>query len=345
MDFAFQITEWYLQNKRDLPWRNTRNPYHIWLSEIMLQQTRVVQAMPYYHAFTEAFPTVADLANASEEHVLKLWQGLGYYSRARNLHQTAQKITYEFNGQFPESYHELLKLKGIGNYTAAAIASFCFDQAVPVVDGNVYRVLARFFAIKTDIASSPAAKEFFALADELLLKENPGLFNQAIMEFGAEQCVPQNPDCAACPLSNACLALAQKKVNQLPVKISKTKVQKKYFNYLVFGDEKAQTLLQQRSESGIWKQLYEFPLLETPTAVDETPVYEWLMQSVYQNQIISVEEITSEEIIHRLTHRLLHIKFWKVSLSGTLTNGISTQAARALPTPIVIFNFMTRQWK
>lgn len=345
MDFAFQITEWYLQNKRDLPWRNTRNPYHIWLSEIMLQQTRVVQAMPYYYAFTEAFPTVADLANASEEHVLKLWQGLGYYSRARNLHQTAQKIACEFNGKFPESYHELLKLKGIGNYTAAAIASFCFDQAVPVVDGNVYRVLARFFAVETDIASSPAAKEFFALADELMLKENPGLFNQAIMEFGAVQCVPQNPDCAVCPLSNACLALAQKKVNQLPVKISKTKVQKKHFNYLVFEDEKAQTLLQQRSESGIWKQLYEFPLLETPAAVDEKPVYDWLMQSVYQNQIISLEEITSEQIIHRLTHRLLHIKFWKVSLSGTLTNGISTQAAIALPTPIVIFNFMTRQWK
>lgn len=344
MDFAFQITRWYLQNKRDLPWRNTRNPYHIWLSEIMLQQTRVVQAMPYYYAFTEAFPTIADLANASEEQVLKLWQGLGYYSRARNLHQTAQKIAFELDSKFPETYHELLKLKGIGQYTAAAIASFCFDQKVPVVDGNVYRVLARFFALETDIASSGAFKEFFALANELILPENPGLFNQAMMEFGALQCVPQNPDCTICPLSSACLALAQKKVNQLPVKISKTKVQQKHFNYVVFEDENKKTVLQQRSESGIWKQLYEFPLFETESAADEKMIVEWLLKSEYKNQITAIKELTSEEISHRLTHRLLHIKFWKVKLSGNLQNAMSHQAAMELPTPIVIFNFMTSQW-
>ncbi|MBS1535572.1 MAG: A/G-specific adenine glycosylase [Bacteroidetes bacterium] len=344
MDFAFQITKWYLQNKRDLPWRNTRNPYHIWLSEIMLQQTRVAQAMPYYDAFTEAFPTIADLANASEEQVLKLWQGLGYYSRARNLHQTAQKIAFELDSKFPETYHELLKLKGIGQYTAAAIASFCFDQKAPVVDGNVYRVLARFFGIETDIASSVAFKEFFTLANELILTENPGLFNQAIMEFGALQCVPQNPDCTICPLNSACLALAQKKVNQLPVKISKTKVQQKHFNYVVFEDENKKTVLQQRSESGIWKRLYEFPLLETAFVADEKMILEWLLKSEYKDQITAIEELTSEEILHRLTHRLLHIKFWKVKLSGILQNAISHQAAVELPTPIVIFNFMTRQW-
>lgn len=344
MDFAFQITNWYLQNKRDLPWRNTRNPYHIWLSEIMLQQTRVAQAMPYYDAFTEAFPTIADLANASEEQVLKLWQGLGYYSRARNLHQTAQKIAFELDSKFPEAFHELLKLKGIGQYTAAAIASFCFDQKVPVVDGNVYRVLARFFGIETDIASSGAFKEFFTLANELVLPENPGLFNQAIMEFGAQQCVPQNPDCTICPLSSACLALGQKKVNQLPVKISKIKVQQKHFNYVVFEDEIKKTLLQQRSGSGIWKQLYEFPLLETASVADEKMILEWLLKSEYKDQITAIEELTSEEISHRLTHRLLHIKFWKVKLSGNLQNAISHQAAVELPTPIVIFNFMTRQW-
>lgn len=344
MDFALQITQWYAANKRDLPWRNTRNPYFVWLSEIMLQQTRVAQAMPYYHAFVEAFPTVTDLANASEEQVLKLWQGLGYYSRARNLHQTAQKIAFELGGQFPETYQELLKLKGIGSYTAAAIASFCFNEPVAVVDGNVYRVLSRFFAVETDIASSSAYKGFFALANELIIRENPGLFNQAIMEFGAVQCVPQSPDCHVCPLASACLALAGKKVHQLPVKISKTKVQQKHFNYMVFEDEDHKTLLQKRSESGIWKQLYEFPLLETASAADEKLVFDWLKQSVYKEQIVALQEVTSEEISHRLTHRLLHIKFWKVKLSGHLVNAMSRQVALSLPTPIVIFNFMTRQW-
>ncbi|MBS7785961.1 A/G-specific adenine glycosylase [Flavobacterium sp. CYK-55] len=344
MDFAFQITDWYHQNKRNLPWRNTRNPYHIWLSEIMLQQTRVAQGLPYYYAFTEAFPTVTDLAKAPEERVLKLWQGLGYYSRARNLHQTAQKIAFEFNGQFPESYQELLKLKGIGNYTAAAIASFCFDQKVPVVDGNVYRVLARYFAMDTDIASSGAYKEFFALANELILDENPGLFNQAIMEFGALQCVPKSPNCNQCPLSSGCLAKAKQKVNVLPVKISKTKVQEKHFNYIFFEDDLEQTLLVQRSNSGIWKKLYEFPLIETAEVATEDVIINWLNKSEYQKQWLSVTQLISAEISHRLTHRLLHIKFWKVRIKSQLNNGLSRASALALPTPIVIFNFMNKQW-
>ena len=218
MNFTKLLTQWYLKNKRDLPWRHTQNPYLIWLSEIMLQQTRVAQGMPYFFSFAKAFPTVFELANASEEQVLKLWQGLGYYSRARNLHKTAQYVAFELNGEFPGTYKELLLLKGIGEYTAAAIASFSYNECVPVVDGNVFRVLSRYFDIETDIASSSAKKEFAALAFELMPKNNPALFNQAIMEFGALQCVPKNPDCQVCPLNHGCLALQKKKVNQLPVK-------------------------------------------------------------------------------------------------------------------------------
>ena len=182
MNFHNTLISWYLENKRDLPWRNTTNPYHIWLSEIILQQTRVAQGTPYFLSFSTSFPTVFDLANADEEQVLKLWQGLGYYSRARNLHKTAQFVAYELEGVFPNNYIDLLKLKGVGEYTAAAIASFCYNEPVPVVDGNVFRVLSRYFDIETDIASSFAKKEFAALAFELMPKTNPAVFNQAIME-------------------------------------------------------------------------------------------------------------------------------------------------------------------
>ncbi|MEY2629135.1 MAG: Adenine glycosylase, partial [Bacteroidota bacterium] len=237
MNFSKSLIQWYLQNKRDLPWRNTIDPYFIWLSEIMLQQTRVAQGLPYFLRFTEAFPTVFDLAKADEEQVLKLWQGLGYYSRARNLHKTAQQVAFEYNGEFPKSYAELLKLKGIGEYTAAAIASFAYNESVPVVDGNVYRVLSRYFEVETDIASLGAKKEFTQLAAELLPAGEANLFNQAIMEFGALQCVPKNPNCTNCIFSDSCAALQKKKVDQLPVKSKKIKVKTRFFTYLVFEDE------------------------------------------------------------------------------------------------------------
>ena len=223
MIFYNYLIKWYLENKRDLPWRKTTNPYHIWLSEIMLQQTRVAQGMPYFLSFVEAFPTVFDLAKAEEEQVLKLWQGLGYYSRARNLHKTAQYIATELNGVFPDNYKDLLQLKGVGDYTAAAIASFSYNEAVPVVDGNVFRVLSRYFDLDTDIAQAFAKKEFAALAFELMPKDTPATFNQAIMEFGALQCVPKNPDCAVCVFNESCAALQKKKVELLPVKSKKSK--------------------------------------------------------------------------------------------------------------------------
>nr|WP_315249865.1 A/G-specific adenine glycosylase [uncultured Flavobacterium sp.] len=341
MIFHKTLIKWYLQNKRDLPWRKTADPYPIWLSEIMLQQTRVAQGMPYFLSFTSAFPTVFDLANAHEEQVLKLWQGLGYYSRARNLHKTAQIVAYEMNGVFPDNYKGLLKLKGIGDYTAAAIASFSYNECVPVVDGNVFRVLSRYFDLETDIAQASAKKEFAALAFELMPKENPALFNQAIMEFGALQCVPKNPNCTECVFNTSCAALQKKKVNQLPVKSKKTKVRNRYFNYIVAADDLENTIIQKRTAKGIWHNLYEFPLLETDKVEDFETVAQQINQNFFQeNKIESLLEYNEQSIIHKLSHQHLHIKFWKATLKGTISNGIDLETAKTFPFPIVIHNFI-----
>src|SRR5690554_3639789 len=230
--FAKKLIRWYLQNKRDLPWRKSKDAYLIWLSEIILQQTRVAQGLPYYNKFVSLFPTVFDLAKASEEQGLMVWQGLGYYSRARNLHHTARYIAENHQGVFPKTYTELIKLKGVGNYTAAAIASFSYEEPVAVLDGNVYRVLSRYFGIQTDISSSKAKKEFQLLANQMLEAKHPSLFNQAIMEFGALQCVPKSPNCEICVLNDSCVALQEKKVEELPVKLKKTKVTQRHLNYL-----------------------------------------------------------------------------------------------------------------
>jgi A/G-specific adenine glycosylase len=343
MNFSKTLIQWYLQNKRDLPWRNDTNPYTIWLSEIMLQQTRVSQGLPYFLRFTEAYPTVFDLANAQEEEVLKLWQGLGYYSRARNLHKTAQYVAFELKGEFPKSYTELLKLKGIGEYTAAAIASFSYNENVPVVDGNVYRVLSRYFDVETDIASSGAKKEFTALAQELIPNGKANIFNQAIMEFGALQCVPQNPDCINCIFSNSCLALKQKKVSQLPFKSKKTKVTHRYFNYLVFLDEKENTMISKRTQKGIWHNLYEFPLIETETELTDTAILNLIQnQTFVDNEILELQLFNQEAIKHKLSHQHLNIKFWKIRIKDTLLNGIDCESVSKFPFPIVIFNFIEK---
>lgn len=343
MTFSNLLIQWYLRNKRDLPWRNTINPYPIWLSEIMLQQTRVAQGMPYFLSFTAAFPTVFDLAKADEEQVLKLWQGLGYYSRARNLHKTAKHVAYELSGIFPNTYQDLLKLKGIGEYTAAAIASFSYNEVVPVVDGNVFRVLSRYFDIDTDIAAGSAKKEFAALAFELMPKDNPAIFNQAIMEFGALQCVPKNPNCGICIFNESCAALQKNKVDQLPFKSKKVKVRKRFFNYLVLNDEKKNTLIQKRTNKGIWHNLYEFPLIETEQEKDFDYI-SILIQSNWgvEYEIISVAECNEKSIIHKLSHQHLYIKFWKVNTKGVLENGINSDYLKTFPFPIVIHNFIEK---
>jgi A/G-specific adenine glycosylase len=341
MKFSNTLVKWYLQNKRDLPWRKTTNPYPIWLSEIMLQQTRVAQGTPYFLSFTTVFPTVFDLAKANEEQVLKLWQGLGYYSRARNLHKTAQTVAYEMGGVFPDNYTDLLKLKGIGEYTAAAIASFSYNECVPVVDGNVFRVLSRYFDLETDIAQASAKKEFAALAYELMPKDNPAQFNQAIMEFGALQCVPKSPNCSICVFNSSCAALQKKKVDQLPVKSKKLKVRNRYFNYIVAADDLENTIIQKRTAKGIWHNLYEFPLLETDKVEDFDTVAQQIQQHFFQeNEIASLLEYNEESIIHKLSHQHLHIKFWKANLKGTIENGIDLETAKTFPFPIVIHNFI-----
>jgi len=347
MNFSNLLIQWYLQNKRELPWRKTSDPYKIWLSEIMLQQTRVAQGTPYFLSFTTAFPTVFDLAAANEEQVLKLWQGLGYYSRARNLHKTAQYVANELSGIFPDNYNDLLKLKGIGEYTAAAIASFSYNEVVPVVDGNVFRVLSRYFNIETDIAAASAKKEFAALAFELMPKDtrggaelseaNPALFNQAIMEFGALQCVPKSPNCSICIFNSSCAALQKKKVDQLPVKSKKLKVRNRFFNYLVVSDDNDNTIIQKRTAKGIWHNLYEFPLIETDAPEDFDFIASNIQDEFFgNNSVTSIEDCTNKSIIHKLSHQHLHIKFWKIRVDGTIENGIDAKTLKTFPFPIVI---------
>lgn len=342
MEFSNRLIKWYLDNKRSLPWRDTIDPYSIWLSEIMLQQTRVAQGLAYFLSFKTHFPTVLDLAKADEEAVLKLWQGLGYYSRARNLHATAKYIANELDGIFPNNFQDLLKLKGVGDYTAAAIASFCYNQAVPVVDGNVFRVLARYFDIETDIAQPAAKKEFAALAAELLPINDAATFNQAIMEFGALQCVPQNPDCSVCVFNDSCLARKFNKVKQLPVKSKKAKARIRHFNYLVAEDSLGNTQMEKRVEKGIWQNLYDFPLFETENVAAINIVSEKLESEYFnENEIVAVEDFECD-IIHKLSHQHLHIKFWKVQVDGNLEDGISVEKLKLLPVPIVIHNFIEK---
>ena len=262
--FTSIIIAWYNSNKRQLPWRNTKDPYFIWISEIILQQTRVSQGLPYYNRFIEAFPTIKNLAMAQEKEVLSLWQGLGYYSRARNMHKCAQVVQKEFGGNFPDKFEDLLKLPGIGPYTAAAVDSLAFNNPSPVVDGNVYRVLARVFGIENNIADAKSFKLFFDLSKELIDAGQPGTYNQAVMEMGATVCAPQNPQCDNCPLNEICYALANKKQKELPVKIKKIRNRKRHFTYLVL-EQNGKFAMKVRGDKDIWQGLYEFYLMETET--------------------------------------------------------------------------------
>jgi A/G-specific adenine glycosylase len=348
--FHKKLIQWYLRNKRDLPWRATQNPYFIWLSEVMLQQTRVAQGLPYYYKFVEVFPTIEHLANVSEEKVLKSWQGLGYYSRARNLHSTAKYITENLGGIFPNTYVDLLKLKGIGDYTASAIASICFNEATAVVDGNVYRVLARFFDIETPINSSAGVKEFKLLAQQLIDPKQPGTYNQAIMEFGARQCAPQNPDCVNCIFNDNCLALAKGKVSQLPVKLGKTRIRKRYFNYIVSCSEDQKTIIRQRLQKGIWQKLYEFPLIETEAEISWNQMKR-LQEYTILSEALRIESLTlynEISIVHKLSHQHLYTRFWIAQVSVEHGDELQPEEIRIpiakvrnYAVPILIENFIS----
>ncbi len=339
--FSNHLIHWYSDNKRALPWRNTTAPYPIWLSEIILQQTRVEQGTPYYFKFLEAFPTIFDLAKADEASVLKLWQGLGYYSRARNLHATAKHIAFNLDGKFPETFEGLLKLKGVGHYTASAIGSICFGLPTPVVDGNVYRVLARYFGIDTPINSTQGIKEFRTLAKTLIDRNQPATFNQAIMEFGAMQCKPQNPYCLHCPVNESCVALQKNKIKELPVKLKKTKVKNRYFNYLVFKTSENESILNERTSKGIWQNLYEFPLIETDNPVNQSTLVDLdKFQDIVAGAPYEIHLFNDQDIVHKLSHQHLHTKFWVLEVDNLSQKTIPVNQLKTYAVPVLIDNFL-----
>lgn len=308
------LIRWYDANKRDLPWRNTSDPYAIWLSEVILQQTRVDQGYSYYNKFIQKYPKVGMLAMADEDEVLKLWQGLGYYSRARNLQAAAKSIEKDYNGVFPREHKDVLKLKGVGDYTAAAIVSISYNQPYAVVDGNVYRVLSRIFAIDEPIDSGKGKKVFAELAQELLDHANAGLHNQAIMEFGALQCVPVSPRCDICPASSMCLAYAQNKVAQYPKKAGKQKVRNRYFNYFDVRHDESM-YLRKRSDKDIWQNLYELPLLE---AEKELTIEELQKDEKFKALFEAASNVKIQyirQIKHVLSHQIIYAIFYKVEVS------------------------------
>lgn len=342
MEFSRELTGWYEENKRDLPWRNTKDAYIIWLSEIILQQTRVEQGKPYFYRFAEKYPTVTHFAAAPEDDILKLWQGLGYYSRGRNMLKTAQLVQENYNGVFPVRYDELIKLKGIGEYTAAAISSFAANEARAVVDGNVYRVLARYFGIDEPINSPKGKKLFQQLADDVLNRQQPGLHNQAMMEFGAMLCKPKNPACGICPVRLGCIAFKTNATASLPVKLNKVKIRKRYFNYLLIMDGD-RVLMNKRDERDIWANMYDLPVIET-------------QELMAPENVIALTEITNfftenititnkfEVIKHVLTHQHLFIQFIVLQSKPAVLKDswqyISIADAWNLPMPKCIFIFI-----
>ena len=314
-EIIIQLLAWYDANCRDLPWRSTRNPYYIWISEIILQQTRVAQGYDYFVRFVERFPTVEALAEASEDEVMRMWQGLGYYSRARNLHAAARQVVAM--GGFPNDYESIRSLRGVGDYTAAAIASFAFDIPKAAVDGNVCRVWSRVFGIDEPIDSARGKQMITEAAQTLLPVNQAAKYNQAVMEFGALQCVPKSPDCAVCPLADKCVALAEGRVGQLPVKSHKTKVAPRYLTYLYIHTNEG-LLLHKRTAEDIWKNLYELPLIETAEPMDADILFssqefkQWherLPRYTYEGAV--------EGVKHVLSHRILYTSFHELELQGS----------------------------
>jgi len=324
------LLDWFEENQRRLPWRGETDPYKIWVSEIILQQTRVNQGWDYYLRFVERFPDVITLANAPLHEVLHVWQGLGYYSRARNMHTAAQQIMQEHQGVFPRHYLEIRKLKGIGNYTAAAIASIAFQLPYAAVDGNVLRVMARIFGIYDDISQQKTVKNMSQLCQELMDKEIAGNFNQALMEFGAIQCTPKNPKCETCPFANCCIAFEKEHQTLLPIKSSKIKIKERVFHYFIFLKNN-KTIIEQRTENDIWKNLYQFPLIE---------------KEIISKKIISdagfgnSKYLFLKEIKHKLTHQHLYIRFYVVNDYLPKIKGhwitVSVEDLKNYPFPVVL---------
>jgi A/G-specific adenine glycosylase len=345
--FSDKIVKWYLDNKRNLPWRETRDPYKIWLSEIILQQTRVSQGMPYYLRFTEAYPNVRALAAAPEQEILRLWQGLGYYTRARNLHKCAKAVVALHGGNFPETYDGLLSLPGIGDYTAAAIASIAFRQPVAVVDGNVFRVLSRIFGIDTAINSPGGKKDFTALANELIDTTHPDTHNQAVMEFGALFCTPKNPLCETCVFQKSCFAFSRKMQHQLPVKLKLKASRKRYFYYIVV-EYKRSLLMRKRAQKDIWLGLFDFHLVEKrkPVKAEKILDEEGVKKMVKGGASITI----SKNYKHILTHQTIFSRFIIVKSDKKISHVHQNHAfyslpqIAALPKPVLVSRFLSEHY-
>ena len=334
-DFSLKLIKWYGKNKRNLPWRKTKNPYKIWISEIILQQTKVDQGLPYYLRFIKKFPNVHDLAKANENLVLKLWQGLGYYSRARNLHYSSKFISNSLNGEFPKTYDKLIELKGVGKYTASAIASFAFNEKKAVLDGNVFRVLSRYFGIEDPIDTTAGSKIFEKIALLNLPKKNVDTYNQSVMEFGALQCKPARPKCKSCPLNNKCWALNNNKIFSLPIKSKKIVKKERFFNFIVLKSEKF-IFLEKRIKNDIWKNMYQFPLFEEPIETFSPP------KDLIKTSILS----RKTEVTHLLTHQKLNIVFWEFNIKKLFENKkyekIEMKKLKEYAVPKIIENYLNQ---
>ena len=343
MSFENQLVKWYLNNKRELPWRENIDPYRVWISEIILQQTRVVQGEKYFNNFIKKFPSLESLSSADESEVLKMWKGLGYYNRAINIHKTSKKITNTLNGIFPNTYNELIKLNGIGDYTASAISSICFNEYNPVVDGNVLRLISRYYGLKTPIDSLKGQRNIREIGKKLISKvSNPGDFNQAMMEYGALVCSPF-PDCESCIFSSRCVAYMNKEVDAIPVKSKKKKPKERFLNYIVFIDSKHKTIVNKRTNKDIWYKLNEFPLIESKTEIKNINTLTDFKKLIDNSSLTIIKE--KEKIYrvkHILSHQILYISFYQISVKEIITSGVHLSSLNNYNFPVPITNFINK---
>jgi A/G-specific adenine glycosylase len=343
MSFENQLVKWYLNNKRELPWRENIDPYRVWISEIILQQTRVVQGEKYFNNFIKRFPSLESLSSADESEVLKIWKGLGYYNRAINIHKTSKKITNTLNGVFPNTYNELIKLNGIGDYTASAISSICFNEYNPVVDGNVLRLISRYYGLKTPIDSLKGQRNIREIGKKLISKvANPGDFNQAMMEYGALVCTPF-PDCESCVFSSKCIAYINKEVDSIPVKSKKKKPKERFLNYIVFIDSKQKTIVNKRTNKDIWYKLNEFPLIESKTEIKNIHTLTDLKKLIDNLSLTILKEKEKiYRIKHILSHQILYISFYQICVKETITSGVHLSNLNNYNFPVPITNFINK---
>ena len=339
--FSKNLISWYNLNKRELPWRNTNDPYKIWLSEIILQQTKIVQGLPYYIRFVNKYPNIKKLALSSEKEVIKLWEGLGYYSRARNLHKTAKIVIKNYDGIFPSKYETLIKLPGIGDYTASAISSFSINEINPVLDGNVYRFLSRLFGIDIPINTNKSLREFKNIAKKLISRKNPSDFNQAIMEFGSLVCKPKKPKCNECIYQKKCFAYLNQKTLIFPIKTIKKKSRERFFNFLIIKSINGNIIIEKRINKDIWQNLYQFPLIETEKLLDKKSLLIKLKEyKSFDFQKTEFYLYQNKSFNHKLTHQNINYSFWIFNVKNIKNNKVKIKNLEMYPFPKPISNFL-----